>query len=393
MKHLLYLTGKYLVYHRWRTTFLVAALTLTVLLPLLIHLLINQYGTYLVERAEQTPAVAGEPGNRYDLVLNVLYFRTRQARTAEYGRQDDLTNTSNTDVIPIYNRFTARDFPVVGTDPAYFSFRDLELKEGNYPALLGDCVLGSEVASSLGKQPGDTLRTDSQNLVNLAGEYPLELNVTGVLETAGTPDDSAIFTDLRTTWVMEGIGHGHASVEEMEQDPYILEREGNRVVLGEGITGYQEITPRNVDTFHFHGNSDSYPVTGFLLIPETRKDRDLILAEYDGSDQLMILLPDEVIGELMNLVFRIQQFLNVQFLIILCSTGLFLALITMLIWRIREPEMQTLYHIGASRTALFLLHVLDVLLILMMSLLLALLLSGIGVLLMGFLDPLPFFLM
>ena len=43
-------------------------------------------------------------------------------------------------------------------------------------------------AKRLGLAPGETLISDPENLFDLAGSYPLEMQVVGVLAPAGTAD-------------------------------------------------------------------------------------------------------------------------------------------------------------------------------------------------------------
>ena len=57
--------------------------------------------------------------------------------------------------VPLYVRFKARGFPIVGTNLDYFDFRGLTVDRGRPPALLGECVLGSKMAQQLGLRPGD----------------------------------------------------------------------------------------------------------------------------------------------------------------------------------------------------------------------------------------------
>ena len=34
----------------------------------------------------------------------------------------------------------------------------------------------------------------------------------GILAPTSTPDDEAVFVDIKTAWVISGIGHGHEDV-------------------------------------------------------------------------------------------------------------------------------------------------------------------------------------
>ena len=53
---------------------------------------------------------------------------------------------------------------------------------------------------------GDSLVSSPESLFDLAGVYPLKMYVAGVLNKSHTSDDLAVFVDLKTTWVIQGLG-------------------------------------------------------------------------------------------------------------------------------------------------------------------------------------------
>ena len=107
---------------------------------------------------------------------------------------------------------TARSRPIIGTTPDYFRQRGLAVRAGRLPILVGEAVLGATVARDLGLGPGDTLLSDYEKPYDISTTYPLKMHVSGVLAESGSPDDGAVFVDVKTAWVIEGIGHGHGIV-------------------------------------------------------------------------------------------------------------------------------------------------------------------------------------
>jgi putative ABC transport system permease protein len=51
-----------------------------------------------------------------------------------------------------------------------------------------------------------------------------------VLERAHTPDDLAVFVDIKTAWVIEGIGHGHQDLSRETDGTLIMQRSESGVV-------------------------------------------------------------------------------------------------------------------------------------------------------------------
>ena len=92
---------------------------------------------------------------------------------------------------------------------AYKALRGLSVAEGRLPAMLGECVLGARAAERLAVSTGDHVVSSPESVFDLAGVYPLKLEVVGVLAPSHGPDDQAVFVDLKTAWVAEGKGHGH----------------------------------------------------------------------------------------------------------------------------------------------------------------------------------------
>ncbi|MGI9290276.1 MAG: ABC transporter permease, partial [Gammaproteobacteria bacterium] len=209
MTDMLYLSWRYVAYNRWKTLILVLAITLVIFLPAALNLLIERSASQLVARAEATPLLIGAKGSPLELALNALYFKGGTPPTLPYADINDVLNSQLALPVPLYVRFTSNDFPIVGTTPDYFDFRDLKLTDGRHAALLGEAVIGAEVANTLNLQVGDTIISAPESAFDLAGVYPLKMNIVGILQPAYSADDTAIFTDIKTTWVIEGLGHGH----------------------------------------------------------------------------------------------------------------------------------------------------------------------------------------
>lgn len=349
MRRILYLAWRYVAYHKVKTGILTVCLMLTAVLPLSAHLLIAQYGDSLTARARATPLIVGAKGNRFDLVLKALYFSSAQVDAIRMKEVESIRAGGLAEPIPLHLRFTARGYPIVGTTLDYFEFRGLRVERGSGLHTLGQAVLGAEVASELRIGPGDHLFSDQRSLYDISKTYPLKMHVVGVLAPSGSPDDQAVFVDIKTAWIIEGITHGHQDVVQTADDSRLLQRGEHTVVTDASIVEYNEVTPANIASFHTHAEPGELPLSAIIVRPHDRKSRTLIKARYSLSDTLRLLVPEEVVGELLELVFRVKRFFDANLALITASTILFIVLVVLLSLRIRRREMETMFKIGCGR--------------------------------------------
>lgn len=369
MNHLILLAWRYVTYHKWKTGILVAAITLTVALPAAVSRVVRDYEARLMQRAEATPLLVGARGSRFDLALHALYFRGRVPDSLTMRESARIQESGLAIPTPLHARYTASDYSLVGTVLEYFEMRGLVPQSGTLPLVLGDCVVGSKVAADLDLAPGDQLDSDPENAFDLAGQYPLRMRVAGVLAPSGGPDDSAVFVDLKTAWIIEGLGHGHQDLEsESRASSSVLDRDGDRTVASAALPQFAEITPDNIDSFHFHGDPDDFPITAIVAWPRDDKSETILRGRYVGADvQAQALVPAAVVEELFGLVFRIKRFFDAQVALVSVSTGLFLVLVILLSLRLRKEERLTMHKIGCSRSTVIGLHVIEFAIVLGLS--------------------------
>lgn len=370
MTRVLLLAWRYVAYYRVKTLLLTAALTLTIVLPLTAHLLIQHYGQALTERADDTPLVAGAKGNRFDLVLKALYFGDATVDPIPMSEVDAIHDSGHALAIPLHLEFTARDYPIVGTTPDYFDFRGLAPARGTPPLRLGQCVLGSRVAADLDLDVGDAIFSDQRSLYDISKTYPLKMHIVGVLAPGDPADNRAVFTDVKTAWLIAGLFHGHQDMRQKDaNDPLVLARDANNVVANAAILEYQEVTANNLYTFHLHGEPGNSPLSAVIVVPHSAKSRTILKARYDvGSQQYRMLDAREVVDDLMGLVFRIKRFFDANFALVLAAAGIFLALVVLLSQRLRQREMETMVKLGCRRLTTVWMQTAELLIVVLLSL-------------------------
>ncbi|MCP3905966.1 MAG: ABC transporter permease [Planctomycetes bacterium] len=349
MTSTLYIAWRYLAYHRVKTVILVLSIALIAFVPTGLRFLVAESERELTARADATPLLIGARGSPLELVLNSLYFAADVPETLPFGEVARVRATRLADPIPLYVRFRSRDTPIVGTTLDYFELRGLRVERGRQIARLGDCVVGATVARRRDVEPGGTLTSSPENVFDLAGVYPLQMRVVGVLAPAGTPDDEAIFVDVRTTWVIEGLGHGHDDLAQPEARAGVLKREDGLITANESVQQHTVITAENLESFHFHGSEATFPITAIVAVPPDHKSATLLRGRYETSDAARIVRPFTVVDELLGTIVTVQHLVIAALAGVGLATGATAVLVFMLSLRLRKREIETMVKIGGSR--------------------------------------------
>jgi len=379
----LYIAWRYVSFNWARTLTLGACVTLIAVLPLSLELLLEESERQLLERARTTPLVVGAKGSELDLVMNSLYFGDTVPELISMAHLEQVKATGLALPIPMYVRFKARGAPIVGTSLDYFDLRGLQIAQGRRFALLGECLIGAAVATELGLRPGDDLLSSPETLFDLAGVYPLKMRVVGVLAPTNSADDLAVFVDVKTTWVVQGLVHGHQDLSQVTDPTLIMDRSDGKVTATAKLAQYTQIRPENIDSFHFHGDPADYPITAVIALPRDQRAGAILRGRYvaAGNDadkrSGQITVPSDVVGELLANIFRIKSVLDAVILVVGVATILALVLVFALSLRLRQREIQTMFKLGCSRMMTARLLGAEIFIILAASVVLTLLLLGI----------------
>ncbi|HET6278008.1 MAG TPA: ABC transporter permease [Candidatus Polarisedimenticolia bacterium] len=350
MRGLLYLAWRYLAYHRLKSAILIGSIALILYIPIGLRVLVDQSSLQLTARARATPLIVGARGSALELALNTLYFSHDGPERLNYAEAGRVAESGLAMAIPVYVRFRAGGQPIVGTSLDYFEFRGLRIASGRQMATLGECVLGARAAGALGAGPGDAVVSSPESAFDLAGVYPLKMSVAGVLGFADGPDDDAVFVDLKTAWIIEGLGHGHQDLARPEAAGAVLSRRGDSIVANASVVQYNEISADNIDSFHFHGDLADNPLTAVIVVPPDQKSSALLQGRYrSDGERVQMIAPTAVIDELLATILTVRSFVTAGAMILGLATLATTALVFLLSLRLRGRERLTLFKIGGSR--------------------------------------------
>ena len=341
----LYLAFSYLRYHWARSLVLVLVAALILFVPVATQTLLSTSERALVARGEATPLLLGSRGSQLDLTMAALYFSEERPDPVAMREVEAVWESGLGVPIPLHTAFSSSGFRIVGTTLDYFDFRDLRPQQGRGLSLLGDAVIGAEVAEALGKGVGDTLVSAPENLFDLDGVYPLEMPIVGVLPQTNTPDDQAIFVDIKTAWVIQGIGHGHEDVVTAADVAA-----GSAALANAAVVQYQRITEDNIESFHFHGNQDDFPASAVIVLPNDTRSATILKGRYlDAEGPTQLIAPAGVVQGLVDRIFRIKTLLDVVTTIIAVAAIAAVGLAVFLSYRLRAREIATAVKLGAQK--------------------------------------------
>jgi putative ABC transport system permease protein len=345
----LFLAFAYLRFHRGRSLVLVLVAALLIFVPVATRILTEAAERGLAARAEATALVLGRRGSAIDLTMAALYFTDDRPEPLPMREVDRVRDSGLATPIPLMTAFETGGHRIVGTTLDYFDLRDLDIGSGRGLALLGEAVVGADAAEALGVGPGDTLVSAPRTLFDLDGVYPLELTVVGVLAHARSPDDAAVFVDLRTAWVIAGLGHGHADAVGGGSESGAAGRSG-QTTSGPEVAAYRRLTPDILDNLHFHGDMGDYPVTAAIVVPHDDRAATLLRGRYLAPDDpARLVRPATVVQGLIDRLFRIRAVLDAVAALVALAALAAIALALYLGWRLRADEIATAVKLGAAR--------------------------------------------
>ena len=345
-----FIAGRYLMFHRVRSLILVSALAVIFFVPVFLEIIVSQSRERLTARADHTPLILGSPGSSLDLAMSSLYFIKKQPNPISYGDALALDKPGQAIAIPLHTGYRVGEFRIVGTTLDYFDHRRLTVENGRQITMLGEAIVGATAARKLNVTAGDSLVSTPENFIDIAGQYPLKMKVTGILTATGTADDEAVFVDLRTSWIIAGLGHGHKDLSKSADASVILKSEKGAVTANAKLVTYIEITPENVGGFHFHGKEDGFPITSAIIVPVDDKAKAILLGRYQAKSQaLQLIRPPIIMQELIDAIFRIKTMLDAVVIVVALSTALTILLVFILSLRLRAQELTTIFRLGCGR--------------------------------------------
>jgi putative ABC transport system permease protein len=179
------------------------------------------------------------------------------------------------------------------------------------------------------------------------------MTVAGILNPTGTADDKGIFVDIKTSWIIAGLAHGHQDLIE-GPDSLLLTKSDSLLVASPSVLSYTEITEENLDSFHFHGDISEYPLDAILVIPESRRQSIQLRGRFEQrTDNIQMIVPLAIVNDLVDTMFSVRDTVVAAGMTVV---GAALAIMTLVYWlsfKIRQQEINTIRKIGGANASIY----------------------------------------
>ena len=351
------LTIKRLLSKKFSTAFLILALSIVLTLFFTFKTCLDSYKKSLAAANDESILLAGSTPNYMSIIESSHLFKKTASSNFPVKSINQLKEFG--EVISLNIGFTAFQKPIVGTESRYFRLKDLKIAEGSYFLKIGECVLGANIAKELDLNLGDSFVNDPSSSFDISKSNPVKLKVCGILAESNTPNDHAIFTNLETSWVLEGIGHSHHPDEENDVDSSVT-----------------DLSSGTLKHLHFHGDPNSFPLTGAIIFPEDDINKAKLLAlSLNNKIALTIVDPVAQIQEVYEKLSNIDTFFKFLFFMMLTALTLVIGILIFQAANLRSKEKEIYQTLGVPKSFFYKSIVCEWLLILSVSLLFGALIS------------------
>ncbi len=300
--------------------------------------------------------VVGAKGSPLQLILSSIYQIDAPTGNVPLAEVNQLKrNPFVKTVIPLSLGDNYRGFRIVGTTPAYVQHFEGKVAEGKLFATTLEATLGGKVAEASGLKIGDTFASahglDEEGDAHGETKY----KVVGVLESNGSVIDQLILTDLSSVWAI----HEHAELPPpgvKENDP-----------------AHEEFAPEGAPS-----PADEKEVTSALVKFRSPMGLVALPRQINANTSMQAALPSIEINRLFSLLGVGIDTLRALALVIMLIAGVsvFVSLYNSL--KDRKYEMALMLSMGATRTRLFLLLLLEGLFLALLGYTAGILLSRVG---------------
>ena len=309
--------------------------------------------------------VVGAKGSPLQLILASIYQIDSPTGNISMEEANRLTRSPLVkSTIPLSMGDSYQGYRIVGSNEKYLAHFQAEFETGKSFSKAMEIVIGSKVAKNLGVKVGDIF--SSQHGFDKEGDAHKEkqFKVTGILKTTNSVLDQVMVTPLESVWAVHDEHHEEAA--------------------GKGINALKLLEEEQPQTGEENHHAENSREITSLLVKFRNPVMGMMMARsINQNSTLQTATPAIEINRLFALLGVGVDALKWIALVIIIVSGLsvFVSLYNSL--KERKYEMALMLSMGASRTKLFLLLLLEGLMISIIGFVMGIFLSRLGLWIMS----------
>lgn len=303
--------------------------------------------------------VVGAKGSPLQLILSSIYQIDAPTGNVPLSEVNALKrNPFIKNVIPLSMGDNYHGFRIVGTTTKYVDHFQAKIAQGSLFEKPMDVVLGSKAAKNSALKIGDTFASSHGLDSDGDAHHDKKYKVVGIFEPTGAVVDQLILTNLESVWEI----HAHAEAP---------------------ATGVKENDPAHEEDMAEPHHDDEKQVTSALIQFRNPMGLLTIPRQVNENTSMQAALPSIEINRLFSLLGVGIDTLRALALVIIIIAGVsvFISLYNSL--KERKYEMALMLSMGATRTKLFLMLLMEGLLLAVTGYLAGIILSRAGLWLFG----------
>ncbi|MCM8529373.1 MAG: ABC transporter permease [Lentisphaeraceae bacterium] len=337
------------------TALITAAISLAIAIFLTFTQSISEYKNSLSSVAEENILVAGGTQGHLKTIFNAIYFKNENLKTYKISDLDKLKDFGS--VIPVFNKYSTLGKTIAGIKSDYFNLNNISFSKGATFVKIGQCVIGREVANEYGLKVGDDLISDADAAFDLSKAVPVKMKITGILNAKNAYVDQTVFTSLKTTWTIHGIGHEHKENEEATVE-------------------LVDLTKEKLENFHFHGDEKDFPVTSAIIFTNDLKAKaEMQALALADKFPLQIINPRDTLDQINESISGVSKFFYFLFTLISIALAILLLVFFFQSSKIRAREKARYDALGIPGSFYFRLIIGEWIILFSISILLGVLIS------------------
>ncbi|MEZ4886057.1 MAG: ABC transporter permease [Chitinophagales bacterium] len=352
-------------------------LTLGVALVSMLLILNKQLDEQFKRNISGIDMVVGAKGSPLQLILSSVYHIDNPTGNISLEEAESLLkNPIIQQAIPLAYGDSYKGYRIVGTNKDYPEHYGIALKEGKLWTKEYEVTAGAVVAKNLGLKIGDHFHSAHGLVENAPNHEDAEYKVVGIFDHNNSVIDQLLLTDITSVWAI----HEHGDEHENEN---------------ENVEGHDEEGVHEEHT-HEHEHQHSNTEEGISkLIPgiETLEGKEITAMLVKFKNKMGVMTVPRMVNEKTSMqaavpaieVNRLFTLMGVGmdtlraiafFIIIVSGISVFVSLFNSL--KERKYELALMRSMGASRTKLFLLVLLEGLILSLIGFVLGMLTSRLG---------------